>query len=170
MKIGVIADSHDNLTAIRRAVNYLNALNLQWLVHCGDFIAPFAAREFMLFRGKIFAVYGNNDGEKKGLKNTLDTIDYPPRVFEIAGRKLLIAHSIDEIGAACPEKRPDAVICGHTHFVTIDYAYEQGLEGILEKDCLFLNPGECCGYLSDEHTLALLDLTDLKAEIVELEI
>ena len=170
MKIGVIADSHDNLTAIRRAVNYLNALNLQWLVHCGDFIAPFAAREFLLFRGKIFAVYGNNDGEKKGLQNTLGAIDYPPSLFEVAGRKLLVAHAIEEITAAFPEKRPDAVICGHTHFPAIGYAYEQGLEGVLEKDCLFLNPGECCGYLSDQATLALLDLEDMKAEIVELEI
>jgi hypothetical protein len=167
MKIGVIADSHDNLTAIRYAVNYLNALKLQWLVHCGDFIAPFAAREFMLFRGKIFAVYGNNDGEKKGLKNVLGEIDYGPRVFEIAGRKLLVAHSTGDIGVKCPEKRPDAVICGHTHLAAISTAYEQGLNGALEKDCLFLNPGECCGYLSGRQTLALLDLEDLKAEIVE---
>jgi hypothetical protein len=168
MKIAVIADSHDNMNAIRRAVRFLNARNVKLLIHTGDIVAPFAAREFMFFSGRIFAVYGNNDGEKKGLKDVLADIDGPPRVLEVAGRKLLVAHSVDEIRENCPEKRPDAVICGHTHAVEISTAYEQDLSDLLDDDCLFLNPGELCGYLSDRTTLALLELDDLKAEIVEI--
>jgi len=110
MKIGVIADSHDNLDAIRRAVRLLNDMRIGLLVHLGDVIAPFAAKEFMAFRGRILAVYGNNDGEKKGLKKLLPDIDYPPRLLEMEGRKLLLAHNVGEIRAACAERRPDALL------------------------------------------------------------
>lgn len=167
MRIGVVADSHDNLPAIRRAVEYFNSLGVDRLIHAGDFVAPFSAREFMKFKGRIFAVYGNNDGEKTGLKNVVGEIDCPPGVLEIAGRKLLVAHEIAEITAACPEPWPDAVICAHTHEALVSTAYEQGLDG-LAVNCLFLNPGECCGYLSGRCTVALLDLDDLKAEITEI--
>jgi predicted phosphodiesterase len=32
---------------------------------------------------------------------------------------------------------------------------------------LLLNPGECCGWVTDRCTVALLDLDTLKADIIE---
>ena len=67
MKIGIIADTHDNLIKIRRAVEIFNSHSVDFVIHCGDFIAPFALNPFDDLRCEWVGVFGNNDGEKKGL-------------------------------------------------------------------------------------------------------
>ena len=49
------------------------------------------------------------------------------------------------------------VITGHTHQVVNE----------TKSNTLFLNPGECCGWVNDLCTVAILDLDTLKAEIVQ---
>jgi hypothetical protein len=49
------------------------------------------------------------------------------------------------------------VITGHTHEIV-----NESHEGVL-----YLNPGECGGWLTDRCTVALLDTEQLKAEIIE---
>ena len=49
-------------------------------------------------------------GARKGLQKMWPDIDYPPRMFEIEKRKLLLAHDVGEIRAACAERRPDALL------------------------------------------------------------
>ena len=44
MKLGVIADSHDRLPTLRRAVELFKRLNVDAILHAGDFVAPFAAK------------------------------------------------------------------------------------------------------------------------------
>lgn len=47
MKIGLIADSHDNLPMIRAAVEVFTAAGVEAVLRAGDIIAPFAAKEFL---------------------------------------------------------------------------------------------------------------------------
>ena len=42
MKIGVLADTHDNLGAIAVAVEFFNREGVGHVLHAGDFVAPFA--------------------------------------------------------------------------------------------------------------------------------
>lgn len=42
MRIGILSDTHDNLPAIKRAVDFFNQQKVQFVLHAGDFIAPFA--------------------------------------------------------------------------------------------------------------------------------
>ena len=152
MRIGVMADSHDNLPMIRKALQLFTQEEAEAILHAGDFIAPFAVKELMKFQGKIVAVFGNNDGEKKGiLKFGLDVAE-GPRTVELGDRRILLSHvSPDETGDA------DVVIFGHTH------------EAIVETGApLVLNPGECGGWLSGKCTAALLDLRSLDVEIKDL--
>ena len=51
----------------------------------------------------------------------------------------------------------DVVVRGHTHTTEM-----------IEGKTLLVNPGEVCGYLSGRRTVALLDLEEIHAEIVEL--
>ena len=51
----------------------------------------------------------------------------------------------------------DIIITGHTHQIVNE----------TKEGKLFLNPGECCGWLTDKCTVALLDLETLKADIIE---
>ena len=39
MKIGIIADTHDNLPAIRLAVDFFNKSDVDAVFHCGDIAA-----------------------------------------------------------------------------------------------------------------------------------
>ncbi len=42
MQIGLMADSHDHLPRIDRAVEVFNRRRVDFVIHGGDFIAPFA--------------------------------------------------------------------------------------------------------------------------------
>ncbi|MBU2560247.1 YfcE family phosphodiesterase, partial [archaeon] len=69
--IGIISDSHDNLPSVEKAVDYLNSLDLELVIHAGDYIAPFTAIELKKLDAKMVGVFGNNDGEKDGLRKHL---------------------------------------------------------------------------------------------------
>ena len=158
-KLGILADTHDHLDRVRLAVLLLKKQGAEGLLHLGDFVAPFALKEVLKFEGPIYLIYGNNDGEKKGLKKLFPEIKDGPHVFEIGGRKLGVAHSVEEIPA---EYRTscDGVFYGHSHTrVHIPKADGRALE---------VNPGECCGWLTGKPSYAMLDLETMQAEILEL--
>jgi uncharacterized protein len=39
--IGLISDSHDNLNAIRKAVEFFNRKEVKAVLHAGDLVSPF---------------------------------------------------------------------------------------------------------------------------------
>jgi putative phosphoesterase len=159
-KLGIIADTHDHLDRIALAVALLHKQGAEGLLHLGDFVAPFALKGVLKFKGPLYAIYGNNDGEKKGLKKFFPELRDGPSVYEIAGKKLGVAHSVEEIPA---EYRTscDGVFYGHSHTrVHIPKQAGRALE---------LNPGEACGWLTGKPSLAMLDLETMTAEILEIQ-
>lgn len=159
MKIGVISDTHDRLPTFRRAVALFERLKVQAIFHAGDFIAPFAAQ---LIKPDIldiptYLVYGNNDGERAGLKKILPHIQDGTLRAELGGRTIVMHHFIDWFGPGETDEA-DLVISGHTHEVVNEKRGEQ----------LILNPGECCGWVSERCTIATVDLDRLEAEIIEI--
>jgi len=44
--IAVISDSHDHRDNILKAVSIINEKNVEALIHCGDYIAPFVKKWF----------------------------------------------------------------------------------------------------------------------------
>ena len=74
MLIGLISDTHDRLPMIDRAIEMFQRRGVQALLHPGDLIAPFAAKRLLQFKGPIYVIYGNNDGERQGLKEILPQI------------------------------------------------------------------------------------------------
>ena len=138
MKIGVIADSHDHLPPLRRAVAMFARMKVQAIIHAGDFIAPFAAKLLAPPQVSdvlpVHCVFGNNDGEREGLKKILPQLVDGPLHLELGGKRIVVHHFIDwlkpdDIAAA------DIVITGHTHEVVNE----------TRDGKLILNPGECCG-------------------------
>ena len=45
MKVGIMSDSHDHLINIRKAVEIFNEAGVGFILHAGDFVAPFVANE-----------------------------------------------------------------------------------------------------------------------------
>ena len=168
MKLAVISDTHDHRDNILKAVSIMNERNVDALIHCGDFIAPFVKRWFDGLNDQIkenfYGVYGNNDGEKLFLKQVLGQIcDLIGMEFikDFDGKKIYVAHMPTQktIKALVISKKFDIILSGHTHSV-VNKKYENGV--------LEVNPGEACGYLSDTATFAIIDTEKMEAEIIEL--
>ncbi len=160
MKVGVISDTHDRLPTFRRAVAMLERLKVGAIFHAGDYVAPFAAKIIApdVLRTPLHCVYGNNDGERKGLRAVLPNLVDGPLTVKLAGRTIVMHHWIDWLKPA--DLAPaDVVITGHTHEVVNE---KRGGK-------LHLNPGECCGWVTDRCTMAILDLETLSAEIVDIQ-
>ena len=159
MQIGVLSDTHDRLPSFRRAIALFQRLNVAAIIHAGDLVAPFAAKVIApaAVSMPVYCVFGNNDGERAGLRHILPGIVDGPLTVKLGGRTIVVHHFIDwlkpqDIAAA------DVVITGHTHAVVNE----------VKNGKLLLNPGECCGWVTDRCTAALLDLDTLKAEIIDI--
>ena len=155
MRMGIIADTHDNLPKIKKAVRFLNRKKVDCLLHAGDYIAPFAARS--LLEGlscDFYGVFGNNDGERDGLNRVSQGKIKPgPLRVTLDGRGIVLVHDLNSINLAAEESQ--VVIFGHTH-----------KPEIRRKDSLILiNPGECAGWLSNRSSIAIIDLNTLSPSI-----
>jgi hypothetical protein len=169
MKIGIIADTHDNLDAIKKAVDVFNRAGVEKVIHAGDFVAPFTERPFRELKAPLVGIFGNNDGDKLLLKEkyrekNVGEIYEDPFEFEIDAIKLIVTHKPTIVDAIARSKAYDVVIYGHTHEAVIKK--EKNKKG--EKAGLIINPGECCGWLTGRKTVAILDLEKEEEEIVEL--
>lgn len=159
--IGIMSDSHDNIDAIKKAVEIFNKSNVDLVIHAGDLISPFTVDEFRNLKSEFVAVYGNNDGEREGLKIALEDIclieDF--KEISIEGWKFSVIHGtnpflVDSL-ARCGKY--DVVVRGHSHKVEIT-----------GEETIVMNPGEVCGYVSGKKTIILLDTDDLGYEVVEI--
>jgi putative phosphoesterase len=166
MKIGVISDSHDRLPTLRRALALFKRMKLDAVLHAGDFVAPFAAK---LLVGPdsphadgvpLHCIYGNNDGERAGLKKILPMVADGPWRGSIGGKTIVMHHWIDWLKPA-DLTGADIIITGHTHEIVNETRTDTG------KPVLHLNPGECCGWLTDRCTVAIVDTDTLTAQIIE---
>ncbi len=158
--VGILADTHDNRNAVRRAVQIFNKHNACCVVHAGDIVSPFTAMDFSKLRCPMEMVYGNNDGEKVILNrefSKLGTLAPGPRIFSINSRSFLLMHEDGCLDACRSAGNVDIIIYGHTHRVDIR-----------QETPLIINPGEAGGWLTGRSTAALLDTDSLKVEIVDL--
>jgi len=159
--IGVMADSHDNMTQIRKAVALFKDAGCDLVLHAGDVVAPFAVRELAALGCPVKAVFGNCDGEKQGLEMALEKfgeVRDAPLLFSHGGRRILLVHYHFSIATYASSGKTDIIIYGHTHKADIRR----------EGTTLLLNPGEAGGWLTGKSTAALLDPEKLEAHIVPL--
>lgn len=160
MKLGIMSDSHDNLPNIRRALEVFRAAGASAVIHAGDYGAPFAVREVLKFGGETYGVFGNNDGERDGIRKLWNQVHNPPHLFILGGRRIVVMHDLIP-----PENLPadmagaEVFVYGHTHRAAI--SREAG-------GALFINPGETGGWLTGEPTVAVLDTETMQAEILKL--
>ncbi len=167
MKIGVISDTHDNLAAIDHAISLFRAENVGLIIHLGDFVAPFSVKKLIDSGIPLRAVFGNNDGEKKLIReffaSNKDTVIFESvGEVEISGRKIAFTHGHHEhvLDALILSKKYDVVLSGHTHRIKTEEI----------SGTLHLNPGEAGGWLYGRGSIILLDLESLSYEIKEYSI
>lgn len=159
--IGIMSDSHDHLKAIRAAVEVFNQSEVELVVHAGDLISPFTSKEFEKLQAPLEAIFGNNDGERRGLRAAYAKLcaleDF--KELEVDGRKIAVIHGTNPVlvDALTKSRKYDLVIRGHTHQMEV-----------AEGETMVINPGETCGYVSGVKTVILLNTHDLSWETVQL--
>ena len=165
MLTGLIADTHDNLPMVNKAVKKLNEMDVGLVLHAGDYVAPFVIPKFKELKAKLIGVFGNNDGDRELLKkrfNEYEDLEVRGNFAEIivGGLKIALLHGDEEelLEALINSQSFDIVVHGHNHKAEV---YQKG-------KTLIVNLGEVCGYLTGKSTIALLDTDERKAEIIEL--
>ncbi|MBD3351403.1 MAG: YfcE family phosphodiesterase, partial [Candidatus Lokiarchaeota archaeon] len=136
------------------------------VLHCGDIVAPFMWKPFEDLKKSnipLHAVFGNNDGERAGLKKIFSKVCQMEGEFyetEIDGKKVCMFHHLSPnmVEALAKSSEYDVILKGHTH------------ERLYKKigNTLVVNPGEACGLLSGKPSAAIINLNTMNVDFLEL--
>ncbi|MBF0635307.1 MAG: metallophosphoesterase [Nitrospinae bacterium] len=157
--LGVISDSHDRTPVIRQAVALFNERKVSAVLHCGDFVAPFALLPFKDLKCPFYAVFGNNDGERDGLAKLFAangwSLNDRPWSFELSGYNITMLHEPFSLKRFVAEGPQDLIVYGHTH------------EPLFEKNekTMVVNPGEACGWVKGFCSVAVVDMAKRECAI-----
>jgi uncharacterized protein len=159
-KIGIMSDSHDNLPAIRAAVEIFNREKVDLVIHAGDVVAPFTAREIKKLRCPYKIVLGNNDGEILGLFNIYEgNVFQPPFFFTVNGKSIVVLHDASLLQELKTTQTYDVIIYGHDHIAFVEQ---------LSGGTIVVNPGECGGWVTGKSTVAILYLDSSEVKIFDI--
>ena len=156
MRIGIIADTHDNVHAVEAAVDIFEQSAVDAIVHCGDVIAP---PVIPLFDGVEFhLVLGNNDGEIVGLRSAIADLEPAGHchgrfgVMEFDGLRLAALHGEDlaDVDRYARSGAFDVVCYGHHH----ETRHE------MVDGTTVINPGGHFPTVPDEHRRVVTVTTD----------
>lgn len=157
MRLGLIADTHDNVPMVQRAVEVFNEKGVDMVLHAGDYVAPFALKPLLGLECDFMGVWGNNDGDKIAVDRVAQgKISESPSIETYGGKRILVGHHLEGLDALIKSQYYFLIIYGHTHRPDIRQ----------EGDTLVVNPGECGGWLTGKSTVAIVDLEEQRAETV----
>lgn len=165
MIVGIMADTHDRLPLLDKAVKRLNEERVELVLHAGDYIAPFVVPHFKPLKADLIGVFGNNDGDQELLKKRFSELgaEIRGRFAEVIveGLRIAVLHGDEEelLRSLIHVESHDVIVHGHTHEAK---TYRKG-------ETLVINPGETCGYLTEKPTIATLNTQTLDVKIIPLE-
>lgn len=164
MKIGIISDTHDHGTNLKRAVRILYDEKVELLVHCGDITQPETALLMVEFR--LICVFGNLDAASGQIRQTLlsyDAKNYAGEQFtgEIDGIPVAVAHgnrpgSIEQFARS---GKYQYVFTGHTH----QARHEQ-----INRTWV-VNPGALGGRQVESRSFCWLDVASGEIKFIKLD-
>jgi putative phosphoesterase len=166
MIVGLLSDTHDCLPLIDEAIKQLNEINVELVLHAGDYISPFVTEHFMQLKAPMIGVFGNNDGDRTLLKKKFAELGADIRgryaFVLVDGLRIAMLHGDEtELMRSLLElESHDVIVSGHTH---VPKTYRRGRT-------LVINPGEACGYLSGKPTISILDTETLDVKTLLLKL
>jgi putative phosphoesterase len=159
MKVGIVADTHDDMGSIARVVEIFNSRDVSFVIHAGDVVSPFTVEIFSGLKCPMEGVYGNNDGDRLLLRERYDGAFHPqPRILSLDGRSAVVVHEHHLVESLAASGRFDLVVYGHTH--TPDVRTVGGT--------LIVNPGKAARLHKGRATAAILDTERMEAQIIDL--
>ena len=158
--VGIVSDTHEDVRMIIKAVNVFKERSPSLVIHCGDIISPPVLERFAGLPLKL--VFGNNDGERSGLKKKCGELGFSQIddtiTFEHAGKKFFVNHgtSARVIDEAVATQQYHYVLHGHTHVPRDEVVGRTRI----------VNPGAL--FSADRYTIAFLQPETGAVEFVEL--
>ena len=162
MRVGLLADTHDRLPAMRELIAQMQAGGVQLVMHAGDYCAPFSLQVVIDAQVALLGVFGRNDGDREGLKANAQKgvgieLYEAPHSFEVGGKRILLVHDLADVSQRSLDAH-QIVIYGHSHLQEMQH----------QGETLLVNPGEGCGWLYGTPSGAILDLDTRQLEVIRL--
>ena len=164
MIVGLIADTHDCLPMIDKAVERLNRENVDLVLHAGDYIAGFSIQHLKPLKARLIGIFGNNDGDHELIQKKFKELgaELRGRFAEVIvdGLRIAMLHGQEEelLNSLISAGGHDLIVHGHTHEAK---THQKG-------KTLIVNPGEVCGYVSGKSTIATLNTKTREVKIIQL--
>ena len=159
MRIGVVSDTHNNLRNVGRIVELFNDAGVARVVHTGDITQAKTLDALARLNAPLFGVFGNNDCEREGLGRAIETHGFsfqePPFECIWHGRRIVVVHDPRDLETLA-HTRHDLALHGHTHLYRLTHTGKR----------LEFNPGECAGHLAGHNAVGVVDLEEMKAELL----
>jgi uncharacterized protein len=152
MRLGILSDTHDELSRTRAAVQMLRDEGAEALIHCGDLASPpiVAACAALPF----WFVFGNHDADEvpdlqqAALEAGAVCLGWVGEV-ELDGQLIAVVHGHMRYDVRqALATRPHYLLSGHSHIAS------DRREGLVRR----INPGAL--HEAEQFTVALLDLQD----------
>ncbi len=149
MRVGILSDTHDQVTRTKVAVAQLRDAGAEVLVHCGDITIPEVVYELNVLPS--YFVFGNCDEDLMGLSQAIAAVGGTGLerggLIMLAGRRLAVTHGdSDRELLRLEAQTPDYLLSGHTHRVSDDR----------RGSIRLINPGAL--HRASPWTVAVLDL------------
>lgn len=161
MRIGVVSDTHNNLSNVGKIVEIFNAHGVDRVIHTGDITQAKTLDIFAELNAPMYGVFGNNDQERETLETAIAKHGFnfcePPLEINWHNRNLIVVHDPLQLDGHIGN-RHDIALHGHTHLYR--------LESWGEQTTIF-NPGECAGHMHGFNAIGIVDLTSLTTELLK---
>lgn len=166
MKIAIISDIHENFHNLGLFLNDVKKYDIKKIIFLGDFMNNWIAKLLAASEIPVYAVWGNNDGDKVAITKTalsqwsnlevwFDTFD----IIEIENRKIFLTHYPMLAKPMAKSWDFDAVFYWHNHLYNIDQT----------NNCIIVNPWEISAHKTSKATFAIYDSETNQAEIITLQ-
>ena len=172
MKLGVMADTHNNIPVIKSVVALFNEIGVSLVVHEGDFRSPWAIEPLADLNCLVVGVFGNNDlRRERGITEAFEGIGtVAPSSHDHASvthksRKIAVTHYPWVAIPIAESGTRDIVIYGHTHRINHQVYTHTDSE---KRETLLLNPGAAGSKRASCNTAAIVDLETLFTKVYRL--
>lgn len=162
MKIGVMSDTHDNLSNTMAVLSTYRDWGIDTIVHCGDLTSPEMVSHFQGFR--VIFTTGNMDHTTGAIKKRLGKMredNFAGLVYKgsLGGVPIAVTHShVDgKIMELVRENRFKWIFHGHTH-----EKCDEVIRGVR-----IVNPGALGGLGREPRTFCIVDLDAENVEFIK---
>lgn len=166
MKIAIIADIHENFHNLILALKEIKKKEVNQIIFLGDFINNGIAKVLAESPVPVFAIWGNNDGDKTIITKTSlsenSNLTISENIYdflEFDNRKIFITHYPDLAKPMAKTGIYDAIFYGHNHLKNDDKI----------RNCLVVNPGEISAHKTGKATFVIYDTKKNNVTFIELK-